>query len=89
MGDDGIRLLREAPDRLFRIPSARMNDATSSARTSVEIVASRFVAFPGSSEVERDAGEELGIFRHLKRVTGVIGGQEGDENQRSPAPCCS
>src|SRR6266566_2722843 len=42
----------------------------------------RLITFPSPSEVQRYAGEMLGIFRHLKSVTGVIGGQEGDENQR-------
>jgi len=45
----------------------------------------RFIALPGSSEVKRDAGEVLGIFRCLKSVTGIIGGQEGDENDRIAA----
>ena len=43
------------------------------------IGAFRFVAFASPSEVERDAGEVLRIFGDLKGVTGVIGGQVGNE----------
>src|SRR5712692_427140 len=45
------------------------------------IGAFRFVGFASPSEVERDAGKVLGIFCHLEGVTGVIGGQVGNENE--------
>ncbi len=45
------------------------------------IDAFRFVGFASPSEVERDAGKVLGVFRHLKSVTGMIGGQVGNENE--------
>src|SRR5438552_1237854 len=41
----------------------------------------RFVRFASSPEVERYAGEVLGVFRYLKSVTGVVGGQVRNENE--------
>src|SRR6266545_3066217 len=41
-----------------------------------------FVAFPRSAEVDGEAGEVLGVLRHLEGVTSVIGGQVGNEDQR-------
>jgi len=40
-----------------------------------------FVGFTCPSEVERDAGKVLGVLCHLEGVTGVIGGQVGNENE--------
>src|SRR6266849_2221843 len=42
----------------------------------------RCVTFASPSEVERDAGKVLGVLCHLEGVTGVIGGQVGNENER-------
>src|ERR1041384_5455305 len=46
------------------------------------IVGFRFVGFTGSPQVEREAGEVLGILGHLEGVTGVIGGKIRNENKR-------
>lgn len=50
------------------------------------IGAVRFVGFASPSEVEGDAGVMLGIFCHLKGITGVIGGQVRNENQGLAGP---
>src|SRR6266849_4491553 len=44
-----------------------------------------FVRFTCPSEVERDAGKVLGILCYLEGITGVIGGQIRNENQRLSA----
>src|SRR5688572_6919651 len=41
-----------------------------------------FVAGTRPTKVERDTGELLRVLRHLKRVTGVIGSEVGNENER-------
>jgi hypothetical protein len=49
----------------------------------------RLIALARAPRIERDAGEMLGVVGDLKRVTGVVGGEIGDEHQGSPAPCWS
>ena len=41
----------------------------------------RLVALARATRIERDAGEMLGVVGDLKRVTGVVGGEIGDEHQ--------
>src|SRR4029077_20159076 len=41
----------------------------------------RFVAFARPSKIKGDTGEVFGIFGYLECITGVIGGQVGDENE--------
>ena len=46
------------------------------------IGAFRFIGFASPPQVQRNAVRVLGIFFHLEGVTGVIGAQEGNENER-------
>src|SRR5215510_6324412 len=41
-----------------------------------------FVRLSRSPEIERDAGKVRGVFCHLEGITGVVGGQVWDQNQR-------
>jgi len=41
-----------------------------------------FVAFTRPAEVDGDAGKMLGVLGYLEGITGVIGGQIGNEDQR-------
>src|SRR5206468_3047140 len=40
------------------------------------------LAFTGSAKIERNASEVLAIFGNLESVTGVIGGQVRNQNER-------
>src|SRR6185312_7212008 len=44
-----------------------------------------FVRFACPAEVERDAGKVLGVFRHLKGVTGMVGAQIRNKQERLSA----
>src|SRR5215470_15985440 len=41
-----------------------------------------FVAFTRAPQIQRNAGEVAGILSNLKGVTGMIGGKEGNQDER-------
>jgi hypothetical protein len=41
-----------------------------------------FIGFARSACIDGDAGEVFGVLGDLKGITGVIGGQVGDKNER-------
>ena len=51
--------------------------------------AGRFIRLSGPAQIDRDAGEVLQIFRHLERVTRVVGRQVWDKHQGLTVPCWS